>query len=110
MKKFITGIVLDETEYNEAIAIEETANNIPVYEVLASGDYIVHTLIDITDENNPIIITTNDNIHSAIETEIEGFLKGVAYSGIEYSILKKAVFVTKGSPCDITYKELRRVR
>lgn len=108
MKKFITGIVLDETEYIDAIA--EAGNENPYYEFLASGDYIVHTLIDITDENNPIVITTNDNIHSAIETEIEGFLKGIAYSGIEYSILKKAVFVTKGSPYNITYKELRRVR
>lgn len=76
MKKFITGIVLDKTKYNEAIAIEKTDNNFPIYDVLASDDYIVHTLIDITDENNPIVITTNNNIHNAIETKIENFLKG----------------------------------
>lgn len=68
--KFIHAVVFDEDE------IKNNNYDTGNWDDLTNGDYIVHCLYDVDNEN---VIIINDNCHIPVETMIETFINGVKY-------------------------------
>lgn len=63
----------------------------------ASGDYIVHCLVDVDKKH---CITRNDNTHSDIESEIRSFIDGLEYAGYEVNV-KYGLYIVPNNPYEI---------
>ena len=75
--RLVHGLVFTTEEITE----EEIKNT--EFTDLTFGDYITHILID---EDKQTIILYGDNIHNPIEAEIESFVDGLRYAGIEIEV------------------------
>ena len=69
--KFIHAIVFDKDEF------ENGCYDTGDWGDLCDGDYVVHCLYSVENEN---IIIHEDNCHHPVETMIENFLDGVRYA------------------------------
>lgn len=67
--KFIHAIVLTKEEYKD---YKDETN----FRDCTCGDYIVHVLVDKTNQE---VIIREDNIHAPVENIIESFLEGLVY-------------------------------
>ena len=72
--KFIHAVVYDKTEYDN---LREYGVDFESWDDLTEGDYIVHCLYDV--ENEQILIH-EDNTHQPVEAMIENFLDGIKYA------------------------------
>ena len=68
--KFIHAVVFDVDEFNNG------NYNTGDWSDLCDGDYVVHCLYNVDNED---IIIHEDNCHAPVETIIETFLEGVRY-------------------------------
>ena len=63
------------------------------WDILASGDYVVHAIYD---ETNDEIIYLNDNIHGHPDTIIEGAEVGIRCCGATMTSEEKVVILAEG--------------
>ena len=91
--KFIHAVVYDVTEYEN---LREHKVNLWNWDELTEGDYIIHCLYDV---NNEQVLIHEDNIHQPVEIMIENFLNGVKYANStnEKIIVKKGGIIVKKS-------------
>lgn len=100
MKTFVSGIILTKEEAKE---FEYTDID---YDMVASGDYIVHALFEVTNEGSSLTIYNDDNCHSSIVSDIESFIEGFSWSHQPAKHIQHCVFVTDKDPYSAYYKEL----
>lgn len=72
--KFIHAIIFDVNEYNE---LKEYGIDFENWDDIADGDYIVHCLYSVDNEQ---VLIHEDNTHAPVETMIECFLDGIEYA------------------------------
>ena len=73
-KNLIHGIVFNKDE------LDIFCDGIPSWDILTSGDYIVHCLYD---EDDKIMIYHDDDTHYNVKSEIEAFQCGLQYAGLD---------------------------
>ena len=83
--KFIHAIVMDTDEFN---ALEEHT-----WDYLSDGDYIVHCLYSIDNEE---VLILEDNTHQPVEIMIENFYEGIEFTGRDVVETKAYIVVDNG--------------
>jgi hypothetical protein len=96
----IDVIVLD---HDEAEYIRKN-NESMEWDILASGDYVVHAIYD---ETNDEIIYLNDNIHGHPDTIIEGAEVGIRCCGATMTSEEKVIVLAEGE-CAYNYSHVLR--
>jgi hypothetical protein len=96
----IDVIVLD---HDEAEYIRKN-NESMEWDILASGDYVVHAIYD---ETNDEIIYLNDNIHGHPDTIIEGAEVGIRCCGATMTSEEKVIVLVEGE-CAYNYSHVLR--
>lgn len=91
----IDFIVLD---HEEAEYIRKNNESMD-WDILASGDYVVHAIYD---ETNDEIIYLNDNIHGHPDTIIDGAEIGIRCCGATMTSEEKVVILAEGE-CAYNY-------
>ena len=86
--RFIHAIVLDKSEYDE---LKEYGMD--EWDDLCSGDYIVHCLYSI---DNQEILIHEDNTHQPVEVMIDNFFDGIEFCGRDVVVAKAIVIVDNG--------------
>ena len=89
--KFIHAVIFDVDEFNNSNYNTEDWGD------LCDGDYVVHCLYDVENEN---IVIHEDNTHAPVETMIETFLDGVRFVCDEVTVKRVYIVVDNGLSYD----------
>ena len=90
MKNLIHGIVFNKDELEDILCDDTLPNDIEAWDILTSGDYVVHCLYD---EDDKIMIYQDDNTHYNVESEIEAFQCGLQYAGLDVKAAKTIICI-----------------
>jgi hypothetical protein len=88
--KFIHAVVFGKDEF------EQSNYNTQYWGDLTDGDYVVHCLYNVDNEQ---IIILEDNCHMPVEDMIESFIEGVEYAGAEAYVDKAFIVIDSGEDC-----------
>jgi hypothetical protein len=89
--KFIHAVIFDVDEFNNGNYNTEDWGD------LCDGDYVVHCLYSIDNEE---ILIHEDNTHQPVETMIENFLQGVEFCGHDAIVTNAYIVVDVGLAYD----------
>ena len=89
--KFIHAVIFDVDEFNNSNYNTEDWGD------LCDGDYVVHCLYSIDNEE---ILIHEDNTHQPVEAMIENFLQGVEFCGHDAIVTKAYIVVDNGLSYD----------
>lgn len=99
-KYFIHAIIFDEREWINF------GKDIHSFEDASDGDYVVHMLYDLDNEE---VIIHEDNTHAPVGTMIEYYLAGVQSCGFDINIENIVCVCPNGDSYYCSYTDLVRV-
>lgn len=90
MKNLIHGIVFNKDELEDILCDDTLPNDLSAWDILTSGDYVVHCLYD---EDDKVMIYHDDDTHCSISSDIDAFQCGLQYAGLDVKTAKAIIYI-----------------